>query len=104
MNARTAERLRRVASRRITPLDWFPDGRRLLCRNYDAAANADLYSVRADCRGAPQRLTRTPARDEPEAAWSAVGRRIVFGATTRPKNFHTQHFIVTMSVRGTMRQ
>lgn len=100
MNARTGERLRRVASRRMTPLDWSPDGRRLLCRNYDAAANADLYTVRADGRGDPQRLTHTPSRDEPEAAWSPDGRQIVFGATTQPDNFHYQHFILTMSPRG----
>lgn len=99
MNARTGERLRRVASRRMTPLDWSPDGRRLLCSNY-GVAGADLYTVRPDGRGHPQRLTRTPARDEREAAWSPDGRRIVFGATTRPDNLHTQHFIVTMSARG----
>jgi Tol biopolymer transport system component len=89
MNARTGERLRRVAPRWMTPLDWSPDGRRLLCSGY--ADGSDLYAVRADGKRRPRRLTRTPARSESDAAWSPDGRRIVVGALTRPDNFHTQH-------------
>jgi Tol biopolymer transport system component len=97
MNARTGERLRRVAPRWMTPLDWSPDGRRLLCRGF--ADGSDLYTVRADGKRRPRRLTRTPARSELQAAWSPDGRRIVFGAETRPDN-DFQHFILTMSARG----
>jgi hypothetical protein len=68
MNARTGERLRRVAPRWMTPLDWSPDGRRLLCSGY--ADGSDLYTVRAHGKRRPRRLTRTPARSESEAAWS----------------------------------
>jgi Tol biopolymer transport system component len=97
MNARTGERLRRVAPRWMTPLDWSPDGRRLLCGGY--ADGSDLYTVRADGKRRPRRLTRTSARYESDAAWSPDGRRIVFGAYTTPDN-DTQHFILTMSAGG----
>jgi hypothetical protein len=109
MNARTGKRLRRVAGRRMTPLDWSPDGRRLLCVRYEAGVGifsnaADLYTVRADGRSSPRRLTRTPARSEPHAAWSPDGRRIVVGAETRfqtkYRTTYTQHFILTMSAGG----
>ncbi len=93
MNARTGERLRRVAAPGMTPLDWSPDGRRLL-----GTRDGDIYTVRADGSGRPRRLTRTPARSETEAAWSPNGRRIVIGATTEVVLI--QHFILTVSPRG----
>jgi Tol biopolymer transport system component len=106
MNARTGERLRRVASPGLLPVDWTPDGRRLLCLRYweeyvGDVQNADLYTVRADGAGSPQRLTRTRRRSEGHAAWSPDGRQIVFAALTAPREFQQQRSIWTMSAHGT---
>jgi Tol biopolymer transport system component len=106
MNARTGERLRRVASRDFQPLDWSPDARQLLCLRYlrdsvGGIQDADLFVVRADGTGRPRRLTRTPRRSEHHAAWSPDGRRIVFAALTAPGRFQHQRSIWTMRSDGT---
>jgi Tol biopolymer transport system component len=99
MNARSGQRLRRVASRRMSPLDWSPDGRRLLLRR-NQTNDTDLYTVRADGSGRPGRLTRTPSRAELYAAWSSDGQRIVFAASTQISSFFFQFTVSTMGVSG----
>ena len=101
MSSRTGKQPRLVATRDFMPLDWSPDGQRLLCASFDPRnARADLYVVRVDGSRPPRQLTRTADRSEEQAAWSPNGRRIVVAATTSPKPFSLQYSILTMSRRG----
>ena len=82
MNARTGKQIRRLASR-VGSLDWSPDGQRLLftaasCCDGLASNSSDLFVVRADGRGSPRRLARTPGWAESEPVWSPDGRSIAF--------------------------
>jgi Tol biopolymer transport system component len=97
ISARTGDRLRRVTGRRLRPLDWSPDGRRLLCLG---GRPRGFYIVRADGKGPPRRLALAPREYEIDAAWSPDGRRIavLVAVLVRPR-FH-RYTIRTMSTSG----
>jgi Tol biopolymer transport system component len=106
MNARTGKRVRRVASQDFMPLDWSPDGRRLLCFRYTRKSvgddyDTDLFVVPANGRRSPRRLIRTPRRAEIHAAWSPNGRRVVFAARTAPAPSFWQVSIWSVRKDGT---
>lgn len=104
ISARTGDRLRRLTGPRLAPLDWSPDGRRLLGvsgRGDPHSPPRDLYIVRADGKGTPRRLTHTPREFEVDAAWSPNGRRIaVLVRSSSNPGFH-RYTMLTMSTSGT---
>jgi len=76
MNARTGQRVRRLARGAGEP-DWAPNGRSLVYARRTSGTSRDLFVVRADGR-ATRRLTASRTRDEFAPAWSPDGRWIAF--------------------------
>jgi Tol biopolymer transport system component len=98
ISARTGDRLRRVTGPRLSPLDWSPDGRRLLCVR---SRPRDLYIVRANGKGTPRRLAPTPREYEIDAAWSPNGRRIAVLVKSSASPGFLRYTMRTMSTSGT---
>ncbi len=61
---------------------WSPDGRYIAYVTWSDVTGGDIYRVRADGQGAPQKLTTQPAYYE-ELAYSPDGSRLVFGRGPR---------------------
>ena len=77
------------------PLDWSPDGTRILISSTRDAPTGELYVMNADGTGVPVRLTMTAA-SETLGSWSPDGARIAF-STDRDLNVE----IYVMNADGT---